>query len=199
MKRVILGAVLGGIVSFSWMCISWGMLPWHHVGVSSFKNEDQVARVIRENTGKSGVYMLPYVALETLHRNVKEDVSIYKEQKKALKEYPLIFLQLNKNGVKDFSFLSSLASFLTQCVSVGFVAYLLTLLKLESSYLKRFCFCVIYGLSSAIFFQEPSWNWFGSSSAYTAIMIVDATITWALAGFVLAAIVKPRFKLRQML
>jgi hypothetical protein len=198
-KKVILGALAGGVVSFVWMCISWGILPFHHAGVSSFENEERVARVLQENTYNSGVYFLPIVAIKTLGKNIHEDEELIRDQKKAVKKNPVVFMQINKQGIDDASVSTFFVSFLIQCLSIGFVAYLLTLLKLSSSFLTRFYFAVLYGLSASLFFLEPGFSWFGAGFTYTIMMVIEAVINWALVGLTLAAIVKPRFDPKQTL
>lgn len=199
MKRVLVAGIVGGFVAFLWMCISWGMLPWHQVGITKFENEEAVASVISENAPESGVYLLPYVALESLQSSIEEDKEVYQEQKKAIHDNPMIFAQINRHGIRDYSPLTYIWNILSLCVCVSFVAYLLTLLKLDTTYFKRFYFCVIFGLSTSIFAQLPGWVWFGASGSYVGIMIIDTVITWALVGLVLASIVKPKFQLKQMM
>lgn len=198
-KKVILGALAGGVVSFVWMCVSWSILPFHHAGVSSFENEERVAKVLQDNTYSSGVYFLPSVAIKTLGKNIRKDKELIRDQKKAVKKNPVVFMQINKQGIGDVSFSTFFVSFLIQCLSIGFVAYLLTFLKLSSGFLTRFYFAVLYGLSASLFFLEPGFSWFGAGANYTIMMVIEAVINWSLIGLTLAAIVKPRFEPKQRL
>ena len=58
-KRLLLSALLGGIVVFIWSAISWCVFPWHQWTMNVFDNEQAVSEVIVQNAPVSGSYMLP--------------------------------------------------------------------------------------------------------------------------------------------
>ena len=53
-------------------------------------------------------------------------------------------------------------------------------------------FLRIAGLAASVIADLPNWNWWGYSGAYVAVNLVDYTLTWLLAGLVIAKIVSPR-------
>jgi hypothetical protein len=74
-------------------------------------------------------------------------------------------------------------------------AFLLTWLLLQTSglsYRKRVMFIAIAGLAASVIVDVPNWNWWGFSGVYTAVNLIDVTITWLLAGLVIAKVAKPR-------
>jgi hypothetical protein len=73
-------------------------------------------------------------------------------------------------------------------------AFLLTRLLLQTSglsYKRRVTFLAIAGLAASVMIDLPNWNWWGFSSAYTAVNLIDSTVTWLLAGLVIAKVSKP--------
>ena len=54
----------------------------------------------------------------------------------------------------------------------------------------RVCYVALAGLTIGFVSHFPYWNWFGFSTAYTLVIIVDSLIAWFLAGLVLAKFVE---------
>ncbi len=74
-------------------------------------------------------------------------------------------------------------------------ALLLTWLLLQTSglrYARRVAFLAVAGLASGVIADLPNWNWWGFSGAYAVVNLIDYTITWFLAGLVIAKVAKPR-------
>jgi len=53
-------------------------------------------------------------------------------------------------------------------------------------------FLAVAGLAASVISDLPNWNWWGYSAAYTAVNLVDYTLTWLLAGLVIAKVAKPQ-------
>ncbi len=73
-------------------------------------------------------------------------------------------------------------------------AFLLTWLLLQTrglSYARRVAFLAIVGLTSSVVVDLLNWNWLGFSGVYTLASMADFTITWLLAGLVIAKVAKP--------
>lgn len=58
-KKLVLGAVVGGIIVFAWGAVSWMALPWHEATLQRFSNEAQIAVAVRSGAHRDGVYFLP--------------------------------------------------------------------------------------------------------------------------------------------
>ena len=74
-------------------------------------------------------------------------------------------------------------------------AFLLTWLLLRTSglsYARRVTFLAVTGLAASVIVDFPNWNWWGFSGAYTAVSLADSTITWLVAGLVIAKVAKPK-------
>jgi hypothetical protein len=80
-------------------------------------------------------------------------------------------------------------------LSLMAAAFLLTWLALQTSglsYAKRVLFLGVVGLAAGVITELPNWNWWGFSGSYAAVMIADGTLTWLIAGLVIAKVCKPR-------
>lgn len=192
MGRVIFGGIIGGIIAFVWMFVSWAILPWHDMTLKKFKNEGFVAWVVKENAPKDGVYVIPHIEADQGNYTPEEVKQAFEKQKAAMTEGPFVYMQVKKKGMDPTSFHLYLFSFLTYFVGALILSYLLLQVNEEAGYLKRLFFCILFGLGVGIIGMVPDWNWFAAGGSYTLVMIADLIITWFLAGLVLSAIVKPR-------
>jgi len=80
-----------------------------------------------------------------------------------------------------------------QVLSLLAAAFLLTWLVLQTSglsYARRVVFLAAIGLAASVIVDLPNWNWWGFSGSFTAINLADNTLTWMLAGLVIAKVAK---------
>jgi hypothetical protein len=189
LKSLVLGAVLGGLTAFVWSFISWDVLPWHEKQLRSFQNEDEVSAIISSHAPQSGNYLLPtgpsQEGMTSDQKKAAEEIRMQKMQKG-----PLVFAAIRKEGFGSFPMV-----LLTQLLCQMFAALLLTWMLLQTtglSYARRVAFLGVAGLAASVISDLPNWNWWGYSAAYTAVNLVDYTLTWMLAGLVIAKVAKPQ-------
>jgi len=184
-KSLALGAILGGLTAFVWSFISWGVLPWHEKQLHSFQNEDEVSAVIASHAPQSGNYLLPTgPSQESMNSDQKKAAEEIRMQK--MQKGPLVFAAIRKEGFASFP-----KTLITQLVCQMFAALLLTWMLLQTtglSYARRVAFLAIVGLAASVIADLPNWNWWAFSGAYTAVNLVDYTLTWLLAGLVIAKV-----------
>ncbi|PYU69694.1 MAG: hypothetical protein DMG49_12650 [Acidobacteria bacterium] len=189
LKSLVLGTILGGLIAFVWSSVSWEVLPWHEKPILSFQNDEEVSAVIRSHTVKSGVYILPggpsMVGMTSEQKKAAEATLMEKMQKG-----PVMFAALQREGFGSYT-----QGLVIQLLSLMAAALLLTWLVMQTtglSYGKRVLFLGVVGLAAGVITELPNWNWWGFSGSYTLVMIADATLTWVIAGLVIAKVAKPR-------
>ena len=185
LKSLVLGAILGGLTAFVWSFISWDVLPWHEKQLRSFQNEDEVTAVIASHAPESGNYLLPtgptQEGLSGDQKKAAEEIRMQKMQKG-----PLVFAAVRLGGFGSFP-----QVLLTQLLCQMFAALLLTWMLLQTSglsYARRVAFLAAAGLAASVIADLPNWNWWAFSAGYTAVNLVDYTLTWLLAGLVIAKV-----------
>jgi hypothetical protein len=185
LKSLILGAVLGGITAFLWSFISWSVLPWHSKQLHSFQNEDEVSAIIASHAPQSGNYLLPTgPSQEGMNSDQKKAAEEIRLQK--MRKGPLVFAAIRKEGFGSFPMV-----LITQLLCQMFAALLFTWMLLQTSglsYARRVTFLAVAGLAASVIADLPNWNWWGFAGAYTAVNLVDYTLTWLLAGLVIAKV-----------
>jgi hypothetical protein len=188
-RSLVLGTILGGLVAFLWSSVSWEVIGWHEKTLTTFQNEDDVSAVIASHITQSGTYLLPagpsQAGMTSEQKKAAQNVQMQKMQKG-----PVMFAAIRRDGFGSFT-RGLVAQVLIQMAG----ALLLTWLLLQTSglsYTRRVAFLAVAGLAASVVADLPNWNWWGVSGAYTAVNLIDYTITWLLAGLVIAKVAKPR-------
>ncbi|HMD96706.1 MAG TPA: hypothetical protein VKM93_05155 [Terriglobia bacterium] len=188
-RALVLGTILGGLVAFLWSSLSWEVLGWHEKTMVAFQNQDQVSAVIDSHVTADGTYLLPAVppteGMTPEQRKQAQDTAMEKMQKG-----PIMVAAVRRRGFGSFS-----RALTIQLLSLMCAAFLLTWLLLQTSglsYARRVAFLAIAGMAASVIVDLPNWNWWGFSGAYTAVNLADSTITWLLAGLVIAKVARSR-------
>ena len=58
-KKIVLGAILGGIVLFVWEFVAHDLLPLGEAGIKALANEQAVMNGLKENVKEPGFYLFP--------------------------------------------------------------------------------------------------------------------------------------------
>ena len=171
MKKCVLAVVLSAMVLFAWGFLSWAVLPWHNAVTNQFADESAVSEVLKENAPAAGMYYLPFAQEDLKPGAVFAMANVLPDG-----------FDTGMGGMMGLGLLG-------QAVSAMLV--LLLLCKTSNlDYWGRVCYVALAGLTIGFVSHFPYWNWFGFSTAYTLVIIVDSLIAWFLAGLVLAKFVE---------
>lgn len=61
MKKMLIGAFVGGLILFIWQFLSWAMLNIHQSNMKYTPNQDKILEVLNTNLTEEGAYFLPNV------------------------------------------------------------------------------------------------------------------------------------------
>ena len=182
-KKLLLGAIVGGVILFLWGAISHMLLPFATAALHPFTNEEAVKQAVIANAPRSGVYFLPYLMQEGLTE----------EQQNAAFERgmqgPILFLAVRQGRGASFGSLLGIQFFID--VLTGLLLTALLLHARPMGYAKRVLFVVGVALVVTVAGHLPAWNWYNFSTPFTAGKFFDTLVGFALAGLALARIVKP--------
>lgn len=182
-------SVLGGIVVFVWGVISWMVLPWHMETSHQFTDEHAVATVLEENTPVSGIYFLPNCHKHTAGETAEEIKSSMEAAKSRMKQGPLLFVSIHKEGMDPESVRPFIGSLLIQIIAAIFATGLLLQTK-ALPYIRRVWFVCALGVFAGVVSTLPDWNWMSFSLGWTVVTFLDLAIGWFLAGLVIAKLAK---------
>jgi hypothetical protein len=176
-------------VAFVWSSVSWELLGWHEKTLVSFQNDDEVSALIASHAPKDGTYILPGMP-PTEGMTAEQQKAAKAALMERMQKGPIMIAAVRRGGFGSFA-----RGLIIQVLSLMVAAFLLTWLLLQTSglsYRKRVMFIAITGLAASVIVDLPNWNWWGFSGVYTAVNLIDVTITWLLAGLVIAKVAKPR-------
>ena len=183
MFKVLIAAIVGGLIFFGWNSFSWSVLPWHQQTVKHFDNEQLVAETLKANIPETGIYVIPKMNFDSDDNN--KTVS---DTEKSKKQEPFGFLSYRTKGIeRSMEETTKLALGMSVLASI-FIVILLSCTS-ELSYMARVLFVVMAGMIGALLGHVPNWIWWGFDTNYTIVMIADTLIGWFLASLVIAAFV----------
>lgn len=184
MKKALLkGTILGAIVVYFWMMITWVVLPWHCSTMQKFSDEKVLREAFIANTTKDGIYVLP---------NICNSAYMQEEGLTSLKDGPMVFVAIKRNGFNVDSPAPYICSFIIYLIGAFLITALLLFSKIHG-YWNGVLFVTTIGLTIGLLSALPNWNWWGFSGGFVTLQIVDLVISWFLAGLVISAVVKRRF------
>ena len=177
-KKVIIGALLGGVVLLLWQFAVRELLGIYDDAFVKLEDPAAVEKVLKENlpeenlTG-SGMLKMPY----------QDDSD---EARKQLTTGFSLFGAVNLAGKHGFGAMLGVQFALNVLASAVLMFVLLAAnpSTLGSRIALVLCFAVFAVLTELI----PNWNWGGSSLAYIGRQIGEQIVGWALVGLVLAKV-----------
>jgi hypothetical protein len=171
-KKLVLGAVFGGIILFVFGSLSWMVLPWHAASLKKFANGDAVAAAVTANAAEGGVYINPF----------GQDAAAQEKMKTG----PMLFVSYRPSGVPSMT--GPMIEHFLNMVLVALLATWLVGKTTGLSYWGRVVFITVMGFTAGIYCVLPNWTWWGFSSAYTLSQIADTTIGAFVSGLAIAKV-----------
>ena len=187
-KKVILGAILGGLVYFVWGAVSWMALPWHNATLHGFKDPQVMKQVIVDQTVQDGMYVLPCAHAGMEGKSPEEVKAAFEEAMKEKSETgPFIFASVRRGPSPGFETLMPLG-LLSAIITAGFITYLL-LRAGPMSFLGKVSFVKFIAVVICLSGVVPNWIWWHYSADFVLVDCLDRVIGWGLASIPMALVV----------
>jgi hypothetical protein len=177
MAKILIGGVVGGIVLFFWGFVSHMLLPLGEMGVQSAPREEGLNEAIKADIREPGLYFVP--AIHT-------DMQAHTEK---VAKGPYGFMVIYPTG-RDISLAKRLPIELGTNIVCALLAAIIVS-QIRQGFVDRVMCVTLIGLLASIMTLVPYWNWYGFPTDFTLAQIIEHTVGWLLAGFALAAIVRP--------
>ena len=189
-KRVLLGALVGGVTVFIVGSLLHTVLGLGEVGVKALPQEDTVLSAMRVAIHEPGFYYFP-VPNMTPGRSKEQTQSDNAAYAAKYQQGPTGILIYSPGGVPlNYGKLLG-GEFAIDVVSAFFLACILAMgAGGVSSYWKRVFAVTLAGLFATVFLGLEYWNWYNFPTNYTCAYIANGVLDWYFAGLAMAAIVK---------
>lgn len=189
-KKVLLGALVGGIVVFIVGSLLHTVLGLGAVGVKAVPQEDAVLSAMRAAIHEPGFYIFPApnMAPGRTKEQMNADNAAYAAK---YQQGPSGILVYSPGGTAlNYGKLLG-GEFAIDVISAFFLACILAMgAGGVSSYWKRVFAVTLAGLFAAVFLGLEYWNWYGFPTNYICAYIANGVLDWYFAGLAMAAIVK---------
>jgi hypothetical protein len=181
MKVLIKGALIGGLIAFIWTNISWMVLPWHQITISTLPNEAPVAEALKNNVSENGLYILPWTTDKSGEAMAEFDQKI--------KNGPYAYMVVHPDGLEMNMGKMMFLGLLTNILVAFMLTYLLTKTK-GLSFIQKVGFIKLAAVGGGLVVVVPNIIWWHFPLGYSLLTIVDIAIAWGLAGLAIGKIVK---------
>lgn len=187
MARILVGAILAAVVVYVWNMASWMFLSLHDNTMSGFEEAEVVVAEALKGSGKqSGAYFVPGPP-ETNDMESPE----YKDFEEKHRKGPVATIFYSAEGMEPMP---------PRIMAIGFgltfaealIAAVLLSMTSGLGYLGRVVFVTLLGVFAAIEGHGSYWNWMQFPQDWTVAMATDVVVGWALAGVILAIVLRPR-------
>lgn len=188
-KRVLLGALVGGVVVFIAGLLLHTVSGLAEVGVKAAPQEDTVLSAMRAAIHDPGFYVFPAPNMTPGRSGAQKDadnaayMSKYQQGPTGILVYSPGGSPINIGKLLGGEFAIDL-------VSAFFLACILAMgAGGVRSYWKRVFAVTVAALFAALFLGLEYWNWYNFPLNYTCAYIVVVVIEWFIAGLAMAAVV----------
>lgn len=180
--RLVIAAIIGGIVMFIWGAVAHMALPIGEMGMKTAVEQDAALSALKASAAEGeGVYMLPGFAPEKMSDSAF--VEAFQKQY-ASSPYALVIYQPGGNPAISNMVPNLVKQFVTDTLAAFVLAWVLALGVFGFG--KRVMIAGALALFAWIAISLPYWNWYLFPSAFTIATLLEQVIGWLLAGAAIA-------------
>lgn len=187
-KRVLWGALVGGVVVFIAGLLLHTVSGLAQVGVKALPQEDAVLSALRGAVHEGGFYVFPAPNMTPGRSKAQRDSDNAAYMAKYQQGNGILVYTTGGPAISIGKLLGG--EFVIDLVSAFFLACILAMGSGGApSYWKRVFAVTLAALFAALFLGLEYWNWYSFPAAYTCAYIILVVIEWFIAGLAMAAVV----------
>ena len=185
MKRILLAALLGGLVMFVWTSVNHMLLPTSEMGITSMPNEDPVLEALRTNVPDAGMYYFP--GFDMGANMTPEQEAAWTQKHKTGPAGLLIYKPVGGEPMPPALLVTE---FLSTIIAALFMALIAD--RLSGAYMKRVLLLSLLGLFGWVSISLSQWNWYSFPTAYFLADGIDQYVGALVGAFLVAKLVPSR-------
>ena len=182
--RIIIAAIVGGIIVFVWSAVAHIFTPLGGMGLSTLRDDSMLEQF--KNVPSSGMYYFP--RMDMTRRPTPEEQKAYAEK---LRSGPSGLLIVTKSGGEAMSPRQLGTEFASNVVAALIAAILVSFMI--GSWFKRAFAVAMFGVFGIVSLLVSYWIWYGFPAQYVCGELITEVVGWFLAGLAIAKIVRPPF------
>jgi hypothetical protein len=185
MIRVVLAAIVGGVLLFVWGFVAHMLLPFSKDAMKQLPNEQAVLSTLQTNVPERGMYFFP--GMDMSRRPTPEEQQAWETK---IASGPSGLLVYRPNGGSGMTARTLVAEFVSNVLAALVAA--LVLLGVRGGYGARVFTVAALGVVAWLSVCVSEWIWYGFTTPFLFADLVDQFGGWLLAGFGMAAMLKPK-------
>ncbi len=171
MKKLLIGALVGGIIIFLWQFISWAALNLHHASQEYTPKQDSILSYLNTQFSEDGAYLLPAYPKGISREEMEKQMELTKGKPWAQIQYhKALNVNMGLNIVRGF---------LADIIMVAFLCWILFKLS-TPGFGTIFTTCLFTGI--IVFINSPYTIHIWYPKADIWMHFFDALISWSLCG-----------------
>ncbi|MBC7848325.1 MAG: hypothetical protein H7Y31_01250 [Chitinophagaceae bacterium] len=171
MKKLVIGAIVGGILVFLWQTLSWTVLQVHAKEYQKAPNEAAILQTLGENFAGDGQYRIP---------NLEPTASSADSEKFMADNAGKPWAVVSYHKSYDADMITNvLKAFAADLIAVLFVCYILVT-NPNRSFWGIFISTVLIGIAGFLYIPYANHVWWEYPGTLTNLM--DVLISWGLCG-----------------
>lgn len=164
-RFVVFGTVAAALALFVWQFVSNAALPWHEMTMREFQGAESVVQAVRAAAPQNGVYFAP--------QGILAAVSFAPDLHDKTKDMvPMMAKQVVIN------------------LLVAFILCLVVARRRTAGPLATGAMLGMIGLAAGALKELSDANWYGFSTSYALVNLIDCSIMFFIAGLVLGALAR---------
>lgn len=188
--RVLIAAILGGVVFFFWGFVAHEVLGLGQIGIKDIPNEQVLLPQLRSSITEPGFYFFPGLGLQPHPTSEQKKAAMQQFQQKAASG-PMGLLIYHPIGNEVLT-MRQLGREFGLDVGMALIAAILLSWAGLASFAARVGFVTLAGIMAALLTNVQYWNWYGFPANYTLATMATQVIGFFLAGIIIALIVRGR-------
>ncbi len=185
MVRIVLAAILGGLLMFVWGAIAHMVLPFEREAFKPIPNEATVLSAFAGNITEPGMYFFPWTDMSG-----KAPPDQQKEWSRRLATGPSGLLVYKPNGGEAMTPRQLVSEFVSNVLAAFFGA--LILVQLSGGVGRRVLSMAAIGVAAWLSISVSQWTWYGFATPFLIGDLADQFGGWLLAGIAMSMLIKPR-------
>lgn len=184
MKKILLAALVGGVVAFVWGFISWAALGFSNAYTHEFPNEAEVLAALG-GASEPGFYLVPGM------RDADGGMREMEAWQQMSSEGPYAQVYLRPDGLDHNPGVMLPRGLLLEVIAALLIALVVSCGGPARSFVARAKVGFLMGLFAGLAGPMIHWNFMGAPTDWSLFLVMDTLVTWTLAGFGVAAVLKP--------
>jgi hypothetical protein len=182
MNRVVIAAIVGGVIEFAWGAAAHMATPLGMMGLSPLPAEAVLMPAMKLAIEEPGTYMFP--GYDPKKEYTEEEMEAWEAKHREGPVGLLIYKPVGGEPMKPGMLVNEFISNVLAALIAAVVAALMV-----GSYGKRVVAIGLMGLFAWLSINVSYWNWYGFSGGMTVAEGIMQTVGWLLSGLAIAAIV----------